>query len=379
MPVATTACSRLDARRILTDCEDYIIMKKIQLCVLFGGRSSEYEVSLQSAYSVLTHADREKYDILPIGITKEGEWYFFDGSYESVRDGSWCADTSALDRVGLDLAAGRREFCRFARDGVHTLPVDVVFPVLHGSYGEDGTVQGMLSLAGIPFVGCGSASGAVCMDKVFTKQIVRTTGIRQAECVILYRDLWDSAAAEEYACRAEAAFGYPMFVKPARAGSSVGVSKVRNREEFFRAAEIAFREDSKVLVEEAIDGREIEVAVLNEGNHYTVSDCAEIVTGADFYDYEAKYQSSASGYHIPARLPEDVREQVRRCAEIIFRALDCRGLSRVDFFVNDRGNIVFNEINTLPGFTNISMYPKLMMHTGMTYSELIDRLVASAM
>ena len=375
-----TACWRRAARQNLTDCEDYTLMKKIQLCVLFGGRSSEYEVSLKSAYSVLTHADPDKYEILPVGITKEGAWYYYTGSYESVRDGSWCADTSALDRVALDLASGRREFCRFAQDGgVHTLPVDVVFPVLHGSYGEDGTVQGMLSLAGIPFVGCGSASGAVCMDKVFTKQIVRTTGIRQAECVILYRDTWDDETAQTLADRAEEQLGYPMFVKPARAGSSVGVSKARNREELLAAAAIAFREDSKVLVEEAIDGREIEVAVLNEGTAYTVSDCAEIVTGADFYDYEAKYQSSASGYHIPARLPEDVRQQVRCCAETIFRVLDCRGLSRVDFFVNDRGDIVFNEINTLPGFTDISMYPKLMMHTGLTYSELIDRLVASAM
>jgi D-alanine-D-alanine ligase len=216
------------------------------------------------------------------------------------------------------------------------------------------------------------------MDKLFTKQIARTTGVRQAECVILYRDSW-AEEAQMLADRAERELGYPMFVKPARAGSSVGVSKVRNREELMAAAEVAFREDSKVLVEEAIDGREIEVAVLNEGTAYTVSDCAEIVTGADFYDYEAKYQSSASGYHMPARLPEDVRQQVRRFAEMIFRALDCRGLSRVDFFVNDRGDIVFNEINTLPGFTDISMYPKLMMHTGMTYAELIDRLVASAM
>lgn len=352
-------------------------MKKIKLCVLFGGRSSEYEVSLKSAYSVLSNADREKYDILPVGITKEGEWYFFEGDYESVFDGSWCADTSAMKRVVLDLAD--KKFCLINETGVCDFPVDVVFPVLHGSYGEDGTVQGMLSLAEIPFVGCGSASGAVCMDKLFTKQIVRTTGVRQAECVILYRDNWDDATAQVLADRAERELGYPMFVKPARAGSSVGVSKVRNRKELLDAAEIAFREDSKVLVEEAIDGREIEVAVLNEGNAYTVSDCAEIVTGADFYDYEAKYQSSASGYHIPARLPEDVRQQVRRFAEIIFRALDCRGLSRVDFFVNDRGDIVFNEINTLPGFTNISMYPKLMMHTGMSYSELIDRLVSSAM
>ena len=352
-------------------------MSKTKLCVLFGGRSSEYEVSLKSAYSVLTHADPEKYDVLPVGITKEGDWYFFEGAYDSVFDGSWCKDTSAMKRVALDLAG--KKFCLIAGGGVCDFPVDVVFPVLHGSYGEDGTVQGMLSLAEIPFVGCGSASGAVCMDKLFTKQIVRTTGVRQAECVILYRDFWSDEAAQELAGKAEAQFGYPMFVKPARAGSSVGVSKVRNRQEFCRAAEIAFREDSKVLVEEAIDGREIEVAVLNEGTAYTVSDCAEIVTGADFYDYEAKYQSSASGYHIPARLPEDVRQQVRRCAETIFRVLDCRGLSRVDFFVNDRGDIVFNEINTLPGFTDISMYPKLMMHTGMTYSELIDRLVASAM
>jgi len=346
--------------------------KKITLCVLFGGHSSEYEVSLQSAYSVLTNADPARYDIVAVGITRAGAWHLYSGDFEKIRDGSWCADADALPRVTVDLTPGSRSLLICPPGEVPTRrQVDAVFPVLHGACGEDGTVQGMLTLAEIPFIGCGCASSVISMDKSLTKLSVAQTGVRQAAYVLARRGCNISAIAEN----AESALGYPMFVKPARAGSSVGVSKAKDRAGLFRALEIAFAEDEKVLIEEAIVGREIEVAVLEEKGRYTVSECAEIDAGAEFYDYEAKYVSDTSAFYIPARLPEETRQEVRRCAEAIFRVLDCRTLSRVDFFVTDAGEIVFNEINTLPGFTSISMYPKLMMHTGMSYAGLIDRLV----
>lgn len=346
--------------------------KKITLGVLFGGRSSEYEVSLVSAYSVLTNADPARYDILPVGITKEGGWYLYDGDYAAIRDGSWVNGIDTLPRVTVDLTPGASAFL-ICPPGQAPIPrkVDVVFPVLHGAYGEDGTVQGMLALAGIPFIGCGCAASVISMDKALTKLSVEKTGIRQAAYVIARRGDDFLATAEQ----AESTLGYPVFVKPARAGSSVGVSKAKDRDGLCRALEIAFAEDEKVLIEETIVGREIEVAVLEEHGRYTVSDCAEIDAGVEFYDYEAKYVSDTSTFYIPARLPEALRNEVRCCAETIFRALECRTLSRVDFFVTDAGEIVFNEINTIPGFTSISMYPKLMMHTGMTYENLIDRMV----
>jgi len=350
-------------------------MSKTVLAILFGGRSSEYEVSLASAYSVLTNADAEKYEILPVGITKEGAWLRWPGSYEAVRDGSWCADASSLERVTVDLTPGASALLLRAPSGaMRSVRVDAVFPVLHGAYGEDGTVQGMLALAGIPCVGCGAAAGAVAMDKALTKASVAPLGIRQARCVVLRRGETDAAALRA----AASSLGYPVFLKPARAGSSVGVSKVHSEAQLDAAAAAAFREDEKILMEETIVGREIEVAVLEEHGVCTVSDCAEIDSGAEFYDYDAKYRTDTSRFYIPARLPESVRGDVRAAAERIFRALECRGLSRVDFFVTEENEVVFNEINTLPGFTSISMYPKLMMHAGLRYSELIDRLVAAA-
>lgn len=355
-------------------------MDKIRLAVLFGGNSSEYEVSLNSACSVLSNLDPEKYEIIPVGITREGLWTLYSGDFQNIRDGSWCADTDSLPRITVDLTPGARSLWLRQPGGetVERLPIDVVFPVLHGAYGEDGRLQGMLSSAGIPFVGCDSASSAVCMDKALTKCVVRTTGIRQAECLVVRRREAEERE-EAVAAEAEKKLGYPMFVKPARAGSSVGVTKAKNRPQLLDALRVAFAEDEKILIEEAIVGKEIEVAVLEENGRCTVSDCAEIVAGVEFYDYEAKYVSDTSSFHIPARLPETLRVQVSRSAEIIFRALDCRTLSRVDFFVEEDGGIVFNEINTLPGFTSISMYPKLMMYTGMTYGGLLDRLIASAM
>lgn len=351
-------------------------MKKTSLCILFGGASSEHEVSLVSSYGVLSNLDRDKYDVTAIGITKNGEWYFFDGDIEMIKDGTWFSDE--LLKVIIDPAPGSENI--LLCDGeriVEKRKIDVVFPVLHGAYGEDGSLQGLLSVAGIPYVGSKWTSSGICMDKAFTKQIVSHLGIRQAKAVILSKTdlLRDCGGVFEKVSR----LGYPVFVKPANAGSSVGVSKVRAEGELKSALDIAFCEDSKVLVEEFIDGREVEVAVMEKNGECVASVPGEIDPGCDFYDYDTKYKTDSASYYIPARLSKGESARIRESAIRIFEALGCRTLSRVDFFATKDGDVVFNEINTLPGFTPISMYPKLFMQSGMTYSEIIDELVASAL
>lgn len=343
---------------------------KIKLAVLFGGRSSEHEVSLVSASAVIANADPERIDVTMIGITKTGEWYLFEGDIAEIKAGTW--RDHATKRIAVDLAGGG-----LTADG-EPLNVDAVFPVLHGSFGEDGTVQGMLELAQIPVVGCGSASSAVCMDKAFTKRVLMAEGIPQAPAAIITHEEYLTDAEDVLDYAEEGAEGYPIFVKPARTGSSVGVSKADDRDELRRAVEIAFEHDSKILCEKCMKGSEVEVAVLrNADGTLVVSPCGEIDPGSEFYDYDTKYKSDTASYFIPARLPEEMAENVRATAEVIFRLLDCRGLSRVDFFVGDDG-FVFNEINTLPGCTPISMYPKLMAEAGVSFCELITRLSEEA-
>lgn len=345
-------------------------MGKLVFVCLFGGQSSEYEVSLVSAYGVITNTDREKYDLYQLGITKDGRWYLYTGAPERIRDGLWNTDTEHL--VPARIAPGSRLLTK--KDEIH---IDVAFPVMHGAFGEDGRMQGLLESYGVPFVGPGCASSAVCMDKAFAKRILDAEGIPQAKAVILTRrDMKEDPAA--LAARLEKELGYPMFVKPANAGSSVGISKVRDESELRPALELAFAEDNKLLVEECIVGKEVECAVMGN-DELIVADPGEIDPGAEFYDYDTKYKTDTSRCYIPARVSVESRETVRRLAAKIFRALGCRGLSRVDFFVCPDGKVIFNEINTLPGFTPISMYPKMMMHEGMTYSEVIDRLLALAM
>ena len=353
-------------------------MKK-KLCVLFGGRSSEYEVSLVSAYGVLSNVDRSAYEVIPVGITKAGKWYLYRGELEKIKSGEWVSDTGNLYDVAIDPAPGAENIIVFGKDGKvsERIKPDVAFPVLHGANGEDGTVQGLFEVAGIPFVGPDHTSGGVCMDKAFTKCIVGArTGVKQAKAVILEKR---SGKIPADAAEKVGALGYPVFVKPARAGSSVGVTKVKGEKDLFAALEVAFREDPKILVEEAIAGREIEVGVMEIEGKIVASIPGEIDPGFEFYDYDTKYQNDTASYYIPARLDEKVAEEVRASAVEIFDCLGCRTLSRVDFFVKDNNDVIFNEINTIPGFTPISMYPKLFMHSGMTYTEVISALVESAL
>ena len=352
-------------------------MEKLSVCILFGGVSPEHEVSLRSAESVLNNIDKNKYNIFPVGITKGGEWILYGGrEYADLPSGKWQQHPDNC-RVALSPVRGQG-LLRFEGDCVVQERIDVVYPVLHGENGEDGSVQGLMQLAGIPCVGPHVAASAVAMDKTLTKLVADHAGVTQADWQLVRSGDMGSRM-EKTLDSLEARFRYPVFVKPAGTGSSVGVSKACDREDLRSALLAAGKYDDKVLVEEFIRGREVEVAVM--GNDSPVASvCGEIDSGAEFYDYDAKYITDTSVAYIPARIPEDVAETVRDTAVKIYKAIGCQGLSRVDFFVTWQENKVdFNEINTLPGFTSISMYPKLFGASGIPYPQLIDQLIALAL
>ena len=351
-------------------------MKKLSVCILFGGRSPEHEVSLRSAESVLNHLDKEKYNIFPVGITREGDWVLYGGKdYSRLSAGTW-QDCEENRRATISPVRGQG-LLSFEGDCVVRERIDVVFPVLHGENGEDGSVQGLLQLAGIPYVGPHVAASAVAMDKTLTKLVVDNAGVPQAAWQLVRREELENHM-ENTLDSLENRFRYPMFVKPSGTGSSVGVSKAADRDQLRSALRFAGKYDRKILVEEFIHGREIEVAVM--GNDSPVASiCGEIDSGVEFYDYDAKYVTNTSTAYVPARIPEDVAEQVRDAAVKVYKAIGCQGLSRVDFFVTfEENRVVFNEINTLPGFTSISMYPKLFAASGIPYSQLLDELLGLA-
>ena len=352
-------------------------MSKLNVCILFGGISPEHDVSLRSAESVLMNMDSEKYNIFPVGITKEGQWILFGSNDYSLLPGSnWL---QCPDNRKAAISPVRGEGLLIFDSGTVTREkIDVVFPVLHGENGEDGAMQGLLQMAGIPYVGPHVSASAVAMDKTLTKLVADNAGVKQAAWQLV-RSTELAAHMEQIVARLEEKFSYPMFVKPAGTGSSVGVSKAADRDTLCAALTHAGQFDSKILVEEFINGREIEVAVM--GNDSPVASvCGEIDSGAEFYDYDAKYVTDTSVAYIPARISEEVEEFVREEAVKIYQAIGCQGLSRVDFFVTyDDERVVFNEINTLPGFTSISMYPKLFGASGIAYGDLIDNLLNLAL
>lgn len=351
-------------------------MKKLSVCILFGGVSPEHEVSLRSAESVLNNIDHDRYNVFPVGITREGDWVLYTGKdYSLLPSGEW-KDYPGNRHAAISPVRGQG-LLSFEGDCVVRERIDVVFPVLHGENGEDGTIQGLLQLAGIPYVGPHVSASAVAMDKTLTKLVADRAGIPQAAWELVSRGELDCHM-DAIVARLEARFAYPMFVKPAGTGSSVGVSKAADRDALTHGLLSAAVYDKKVLVEEFIRGREVEVAVM--GNDSPVASvCGEIDSGAEFYDYEAKYITDTSVAYIPARISEQTSEQVRDMAVRVYQAVGCRGLSRVDFFVTEEGRVVFNEINTIPGFTSISMYPKLFAASGIPYSQLIDELLRLAM
>ena len=343
-------------------------MKK-HVVILFGGQSTEHDISRKSVMTFIENIDREIFQVSLVGITRKGQWLLFEGDPSAIVNDTW-EGMSVKAYIGPD--ATEKVLHIHRGDSYEMKPVDVVLPVLHGLYGEDGSVQGLLELAEIPFVGCGVLASAVAMDKFYTKSVVEPLGIRQAKFVGVIKEVYDRTRVQE---TVEQTLGYPVFVKPSNAGSSIGVSKADNGQELDEAIQLAFKYDRKVLVEEGINGREVECAVL--GNiEVMASDVGEILSEDDFYDFHSKYESDISETIVGAAMPEATRQEIRDSAVTIFKAIDGRGLSRVDFFIEDAtGQVVFNEINTFPGFTPISMYPMLMAAAGIDRKKLITELI----
>lgn len=355
-------------------------MSKQNIAVMFGGQSSEHDISCISVQTVAKAINQEKYNVIYVGITREGHWLLAP-SLESIADGTWReSKTSAV----LSPDATKKELILMGDEGVSTQKIDVIFPVMHGMYGEDGTIQGLFEMAQIPYVGCGVLASAAGMDKVYTKIIVDDLGINQADYVLVraadvIKAEKDSTVMDVQIKRVEEKLTYPVFIKPSKAGSSQGVSKAHNRAELVEGLKLAAKHDTKILVERNIVGREIECAVLGSAIDVKASGVGEILAAAEFYDFDAKYTNAESKTVISPELPEGKEEEVRKAAKAIFAALDGYGLSRVDFFLEKETNkLVFNEINTLPGFTSISMYPMLWKAKGMSIEELVEKQIQLA-
>lgn len=358
-------------------------MNKKRVAIVFGGQSAEHEVSRVSAEEVVKNIDRDKYDVIMIGVTRLGKWLRYDGPETLLSGGQWqeIAETRLMNQAAKlpEISENSaRQLLRGAGAENGEKRIDVVFPLIHGCNGEDGTLQGLLELAGVPYVGCGVLSSALGMDKGFAKIVFEKEGIPQGTYMVVTR----SELGEKkngIICKAENMFGYPCFVKPCNSGSSVGVTKAHDRDELEKGLGVAAEYDRRILVEEFIDGREVECAVLGNDNP-VASVVGEVIPGNEFYDYAAKYSSdSKSKTIIPASLPEEVANTVREYSIRAFKALDCSGLARADFFVRRSGEVLINEINTMPGFTRISMYSKLWEATGVPYPDLIDKLIQLAL
>ncbi len=351
-------------------------MKK-KIGVLFGGVSSEHEISLLSAAAVLENINPEQYEVHRVGITKTGDWYYYTGSNEDIANGSWLSNAANLIPCTVNVNRSEAGLLLLEQSGVKSIPLDCVFPVLHGKNGEDGTIQGLLEIAGIPYVGCGTLASAVCMDKTTTHALLDQNGVRTARYLSIM-DYEYKEHGEEFLQYAKETLKYPVFVKPANAGSSVGISKVSDDTAFHRAMQLAFEHDSKVLVEEMITGLEVECSVL--GNRDPIAAVpGSIVSCNEWYDYEAKYLAGQTKTIIPAAISTRLIDKVRAQAIRAYIALGCTGMARVDFFVLPDEQVIVNEVNTIPGFTSISMYAKMFAAAGISFGELVDRLLHLAL
>ncbi|MBI3650784.1 MAG: D-alanine--D-alanine ligase [Acidobacteria bacterium] len=352
---------------------------KLRVGVIFGGRSGEHEVSLRSAESVIKAIDKAKYEVVPIGITPEGKWLVAGNARALLPE---AVMASALPQqvaiIGDPTQKGLLQLDG-AGQALKSKKLDVIFPVLHGTFGEDGTIQGLLEMAAVPYVGCGVLASATGMDKVVMKQLFQQAGLTVCPYQWFLRSAWEQQP-KKIIKKISQALGFPVFVKPANLGSSVGVSKADDKTELIAAINDAARYDRRILVEQAVNGREIEVAIL--GNDQPIASLpGEIIIGQghEFYDYNDKYIDGKSRPEIPAKLPKKILKKIQEDAICAFRALDGSGLARADFFVEHQTNrVIINEVNTMPGFTSISMYPKMWEASGIAYSELIDRLIALA-
>lgn len=345
-------------------------MDRKKLGIIFGGHSSEYEVSLDSVYSVLSNLDTDRYEPVLIGITKEGDWFYYTGSFEAIPDNTWCEDKENLFPVLISENRSNPGVLSWNGESYERLHFDMVFPVLHGKNGEDGTLQGVFEMAGIPVVGCNTMSSALCMDKTRSHRLVEYAGLN-----VPRSKTFSKYDREEALREINETMKYPFFVKPVRAGSSFGVSRVADPSEMAAAVDLAFLHDSEVIVEEEIVGREIGCAILGNDELF-VGRVDEVEVKNGFYDYNEKYTPECTTIYLPARIDSVTEKRVQADAVKIYRVLGCTGLARIDLFLTDDGKIVFNETNTIPGFTSHSRYPKMMEGAGLSFREMLNKLLA---
>ena len=348
-------------------------MKK-KITLLFGGKSTEHAISCKSAKTIIDNIDREKYDLTLIGITEDGAWLLYGGDPSLIPTDEW-PNSPHCTEVFLALGGTRKGLFTIENDVCHSIETDLFFPVLHGKYGEDGTIQGLFEMLGIPYVGCGVSASANAMDKSLTKRLVDSIGVKQARYVAI--DRWSADNLDGIVRECVETLGFPMFVKPCASGSSIGITKATDEETLRRGILVALEHDCRVLIEEFINARELECAVIDNGKALA-AEVGEVIAADEFYDFDSKYNNAASVTSIRPDIPAALEERIRESAKAIFRVLDCRSLSRVDFFLDrDTGDLIFNEINTLPGFTSISMYPMLAAKHGLDLPALIDTLIES--
>ena len=347
-------------------------MKKLKIAVIFGGCSCEYSVSLQSAGAVMRNLDLQKYELFPVGITKGGDWFYFTGDIDRISADTW---QNEKDCIPAAISPDKSERCLlcFYRDGVQKLPIDVAFPVLHGKNGEDGMVQGVIELAGIPLAGCGTLASALCMDKYRAHQLASAAGVRVPKAFVIKMGM-DFHKAQQFADQ----IGYPLFVKPVKSGSSYGISKVSESQNLYNAVVYAFQYDKEVIIEEQIDGFEVGCAALGN-DELMLGEVDEIELSGGFFDFTEKYTLKTSAIHVPARIHPKQAEQVKQTAGVIYQALGCRGFARVGMFLTADGQIVFNEVNTIPGFTEHSRYPGMMKAAGHSFGKILDQIIKLAL
>lgn len=351
-------------------------MKKLNIAVFFGGCSSEYSVSLESASAVINNLDSSKYHPVPVGITQTGDWFYFMGDTAKIQENIW---QNEKDCIPAALSPSRQEHCLLlapeeaaAKGLAAKQPIDVAFPVLHGKNGEDGTIQGAVALAGIPLAGCGVLASALCMDKDRAHKLVAAAGIRVPRAVVLSK-YSSRNKADVFAAQS----GFPLFVKPVKAGSSYGITKVSSQENLQNAITLAFQYDDQVILEEMIDGFEVGCAVLGNAE-LAVGEIDEIELSGGFFDFTEKYTLKTSAIHVPARISAEKAQACKQAAKLIYRTLGCSGFARVDMFLTPDGDIVFNEVNTIPGFTEHSRYPGMMKAAGHPFGEILDHIIALA-
>ena len=347
-------------------------MNRLKIAVFFGGCSSEYSVSLESSYSVICNLDREKYEPVPVGITEQGKWFYFGGDVEKIKQDEWQQDESCIPAV---LSPNREEqgLLLFKGDKVECLTIDAAFPVMHGRNGEDGTIQGLIQMAGIPLVGCNVLASALCMDKDRAHKLAELAGIRVPRAMA-FGKVYDLHEVLDFAEDT----GYPLFVKPVKAGSSYGITRVPDRANLMEAIRLAFRYDNEVIVEEAIPGFEVGCAVLGNDELIT-GEVDEIELAGGFFDFTEKYTLKTSAIHVPARVDRETSDRLKKTAKDLYQAMGCTGFARVDMFLTPDKEIVFNEINTIPGFTEHSRYPGMMKAAGITFPEILDRVINLAL